>query len=57
MSSREPYVKPVVMQLHYAAETEVAQLGACKTTGSARGPTIGGCRTTNPFVPCQTLGS
>jgi hypothetical protein len=57
MENREPYVKPLVIQLHYAAETEVAQLGACKTTGSARGPTIGGCRTTNPFVPCQTLGS
>jgi hypothetical protein len=57
MTPREPYVKPVVMQLHYATEPEVAIAQACKTTGSAQGPAIGACRTTNPFVPCATLGS
>jgi|AAFX01.1.fsa_nt_gi hypothetical protein len=57
MSEREPYVKPVVMQLHYSTEPEVAIAQACKTTGSASGPTVSGCKTTNPFVPCVSLGS
>jgi hypothetical protein len=57
MTPREPYTKPVVMQLHYATEPEVAIAQSCKTTGSATGPTISGCRTTNPFIPCQTIGS
>lgn len=57
MDTREPYVKPVVMQLHYSTEPEVAIAQACKTTGSASGPTVSGCRTTNPFVPCSTPGS
>ncbi len=57
MQNREPYVKPMVVQLHYSTEPEVAIAQACKTTGSGSGPTLGACRTTNPFVPCQTLGS
>jgi hypothetical protein len=57
MTPREPYMKPVVMQLHYATEPEVAIAQSCKTTGSAQGPTVGSCRTTNPFIPCQTVGS
>ncbi|MEJ7811607.1 MAG: hypothetical protein WKG32_14435 [Gemmatimonadaceae bacterium] len=57
MPNREVYVKPVLMQLHYSTEPEVAVAQACKTTGSASGPTVSGCRTTNPFVPCQTVGS
>lgn len=57
MSEREPYVKPVVLQLHYSTEPEVAIAQACKTTGSASGPTVSGCKTTNPFIPCASLGS
>ena len=57
MTPREPYVKPLVMQLHYATEPEVAIAQSCKTTGTGFGPTIGSCRTQSPFVPCQTVGS
>ena len=56
MPNREPYVKPLIVQLHYSTEPEVAVAQACKTTGSS-GMFVGPCRTTNPFVPCQTLGS
>jgi hypothetical protein len=55
--NREAYVKPVVMQLHYATEPDVAIAQACKTTGSQTGPTISSCRrSTNPG-PCQSPGS
>ena len=57
MQNREPYVKPLVTQLHYSTEPEVAIAQACKTTGSLQGSTAASCRTTNLFVPCQTLGS
>jgi hypothetical protein len=57
MSSREPYVKPLVMQLHYSTEPEVAIAAACKTPGAVSGPLVAGCKTTNPFVPCVALGS
>ena len=43
METREQYVKPVLVQLHYAAEPDVAIAQACKTTGSASGPTVSGC--------------
>ena len=57
MQNREPYVKPLVTQLHYSTEPEVAIAQACKTTGSTTGSLALSCRTSNPFVPCQTLGS
>jgi hypothetical protein len=57
MQNREPYVKPLVTQLHYSTEPEVAIASACKTTGATVGSTALSCRTSNPFVPCQTLGS
>jgi hypothetical protein len=57
MENREEYVKPALVQLHYSAEPEVAIAQACKTQGSNSGPTVGGCKTSQPFVPCQTLGS
>ena len=56
MPNREPYVKPVILQLHFSAEPEVSIAQACKTTGST-GRDVGPCRTQNPFVPCVTLGS
>jgi len=58
MSYRDEYVKPVIMQLHYSTEPEVAVAQACKTTGSASGPAVSGCQSSlNPFVPCQLPGS
>ncbi|MDQ3696604.1 MAG: hypothetical protein M3373_01060 [Gemmatimonadota bacterium] len=57
MSSNEPYVKPVVTQLHYATEPEVAIAQACKVTGSASGAVLSGCTTTDVLIPCVTLGS
>lgn len=57
MSSREQYVKPLVMQLHYSTEPEVAIADACKTSGGSKGPTVGPCKTSNPFVPCLQVGS
>ena len=54
---REPYVKPVVMQLHYSTEPDVAIASACKTTGSATGPTISSCRNQQNPGPCLTPGS
>jgi len=57
MSIRDEYVKPVLMQLHYSTEPEVAVAQACKTTGSASGPTVSGCLTSNPLVPCTQPGS
>ena len=60
MPNREPYVKPLIVQLHYSTEPEVAIAFACKTTGSS-GAFVGPCRARpdqgGPFVPCQTLGS
>lgn len=57
MSSREPYVKPVVMQLHYSAEPEVAIAQTCKTTGSASGPAVSGCRREGSSGACISPGS
>lgn len=55
--SREEYVKPVVMQLHYATERNVSIAQACKTTGSATGPSVSSCRNSlNPGV-CRAEGS
>jgi hypothetical protein len=57
MSHREPYVKPVISQLHYSTEPGVAIASPCKTSGSSTGPTIEACKTTNIFTPCVTLES
>lgn len=58
MSNRDEYVKPVLMQLHYSTEPEVAVAQACKTTGSASGPAVSGCQSADdPFVPCTQPGS
>lgn len=56
--SREQYVKPVVMQLHYATDPQVTIALACKTTGSASGAAASGCLTAqSPIVPCSTPGT
>jgi hypothetical protein len=55
--SRESYVKPVVMQLHYATEPDVAIAQACKTAGAATGPTISSCRRSPTPGPCASPGS
>ena len=57
MIPRASYVKPVVMQLHYATEPDVAIAQVCKTTGSTSGPTVSGCLTTIPVTPCVGGGS
>lgn len=54
--NREQYVKPIVMQLHYATDSSVSIATPCKVTGSATGPTPSSC-TGGGVEPCITLGS
>jgi hypothetical protein len=53
----EPYVKPVIVQLHYATEPDVAIAQACKTTGSNSGPAISSCRNAVNPGACRGQGS
>ena len=57
MNMRRPYVKPVVMQLHYSTEREVTIAANCKQSQSASGPTISNCRNAANTAPCLTTGS
>lgn len=58
MGKREPYVKPIVLQMHYSSERGVTIAGACKTVGSTSGPTVEGCLTdTSPSFPCVETGT
>ena len=58
MPNRDEYVKPVVIQLHYSTEPEVAIAQTCKTTGSPSGAAVSGCQSVDdPFVPCVQPGS
>ncbi len=54
MILRIPYVKPVVMQLHFATDPSVTIATVCKTTTSASGPTTGACLTSG-ITPCQNI--
>jgi hypothetical protein len=55
MTSRERYVKPIVMQLHYATDPSVTIALTCKTTTSTSGPTIAGCLETGGQGVCQDV--
>lgn len=54
--ARQPYVKPLVHQLHYMADAHVSLAAGCKTTGSATGPTTSNCKTTRN-TPCAAQSS
>jgi hypothetical protein len=55
---REPYVKPVVMQLHYSTDQSVSMAEGCKVVGSGSGPTVTGCQTDDiPSLPCSAPGT
>jgi hypothetical protein len=54
MNARQPYSKPVVMQLHYSTEPGVAIASPCKTTGSLSGPTVEPCKQDGSSLPCVT---
>ena len=57
MTRRQPYVKPIIMQLHYSTEEGVSLTQACKGVGGNGGVEPSTCKTTNPFVNCQPIGS
>ena len=57
MSTRERYVKPVVMQLHYSTEPEVMIASVCKAPGSVTGAVQTGCVLSDAVTPCAAIGS
>jgi hypothetical protein len=44
-SSREPYVKPEVVQFAYEIDPRVTLAGSCKDFQVATGPAASGCKT------------
>ncbi len=57
MTNREPYVKPVMMQLHYATEPGVTMAQACKGDGGGTLVLPQSCKTTLFMTNCNMLGS
>lgn len=58
MESRQQYIKPSVLRLHYVEDVAVCNTGNCKSTASSQGQCLGDAGSTcvSPSA-CNTPGT
>ncbi len=57
MESRQQYIKPSVLRLHYVEDVAVCNIGNCKTNNSSSGQCDGGVGQACDQSSCNAVGT